>query len=71
MSTNSSPAPVRLLLDAREASKALSISAKTLWSNTRPRGSLPCVRIGTRCLYSVVDLQKWIDQQTQEGGQEA
>jgi predicted DNA-binding transcriptional regulator AlpA len=71
MNTPNTAGPVRLLLDAIEASKALSVSQKTLWSHTRPRGTIPCVRIGTRVLYSVADLQKWIDQQMQDGGQEA
>lgn len=71
MNTNKSSDPVRLLLDAREASKALGICEKTLWNATRPRGSIPCVRIGKRVLYSVADLQRWIETQTQEGGQEA
>ncbi|NLY01670.1 MAG: helix-turn-helix domain-containing protein [Rhodopirellula sp.] len=69
--TKTCPDAVRLLLDAREASKALGICQKTLWANTRPRGSIPCVRIGKRVLYAVADLQRWIDAQKQDGGQEA
>lgn len=71
MNTTKSSDPVRLLLDAREAAQALGICEKTLWSATRPRGSIPCVRIGKRCLYSVKDLETWIGQQTTEGGQDA
>lgn len=66
-----SVANVRLLLDARETSRALGICEKTLWSETAPRGTIPCVRIGKRVLYSVKDLQRWIDAQTQDGGLEA
>jgi hypothetical protein len=62
---------LRLLLNAIEASKALGICQKTLWANTCPRGRIPCVRIGKRVLYSVADLQRWIGEQTQEGGLEA
>jgi hypothetical protein len=53
----------KLLISAREASLALSISEKTLWSHTRPRGSIPLVRIGTRVLYDPHDLEMWIDKQ--------
>jgi len=66
--------PVRLLLDAREAAKALSVCQKTLWSATAPRGPIPCVRIGKRVLYAVADLQRWIDKQTKDrtdGGPQA
>ncbi len=59
--------PVRLLLNAREAAKALGVCAKTLWNATSPRGTIPSVRIGKRVLYSVLDLQRWIDSQTVEG----
>ena len=50
----------KLLLSARDAAAALSISEKTLWSTTEPRGDLPCVRIGRRVLYSVDDVRAWI-----------
>jgi predicted DNA-binding transcriptional regulator AlpA len=50
----------RMLLPAREASAALSVCEKTLWSITEPRGDLPSVRIGRRVLYSVDDLEQWI-----------
>lgn len=50
-----------LLLSARDAAKALSLSEKTLWSITVPRGDMPCVRIGTRVLYDPEDIRRWID----------
>ncbi len=53
----------RLLLSPRDAARALSISARTLWTNTSPRGPIPCVRLGSRVLYSPDDLQAWIDRQ--------
>lgn len=71
MNTPKTGDPVRLLLDAREAAKALGICEKSLWNVTRPRGTIPCVRIGKRVLYSVADLQRWIDTQLREGGTEA
>ena len=54
--------PDRLLLSARDAAAALSISERTLWSITAPRGDLPCVRVGQRILYGVDDLRAWIDE---------
>jgi len=57
----------RLLLSSQEAAAALSICQKTLWSITRPRGDLPCVRIGRRVLYAVDELRRWIDAQKKGG----
>ncbi|MCL4190694.1 MAG: helix-turn-helix domain-containing protein [Thermoguttaceae bacterium] len=53
----------KLLLSAREAAKAMAVCEKTLWSNTQPRGTIPCVRIGARVLYAVDDLRAWIEEQ--------
>lgn len=61
---------LRLLLSAREAAQSLSICEKSLWNVTRPRGDLPCVRIGRRVLYSVDDLRCWIDEQKTGGAAE-
>jgi len=49
-----------LLLTIREAAESLSVCEKTLWNYTRPRGDLPCVRIGNRVLYDPEDLRRWI-----------
>jgi hypothetical protein len=64
-----SPAP-QLLLTPTAAARLLSISARTLWSRSHPRGPIPVVRIpGTRTVrYSVAALQAFI-QAAQEGGQ--
>jgi len=51
------------LFTAREAAKRLSISEKTLWSITNPRGPLICVRIGRSVRYAPADLQAYIDLQ--------
>jgi len=59
----------KLLLSAQEASKALSISARSLWARTAPRGSIPSIRLGSRVLYSTSALQKWIDAETGAAGQ--
>ena len=58
----------KLLFSAEEAAQALSICQKTLWSSTKPRGDVPCVRIGTRVLYDPADLRSWIF--TKKGGQD-
>jgi hypothetical protein len=54
----------KLLLSAIEASKALSVCPRTLWGLTHPRGPIPAVRCGTRVLYPVDGLRRWIDAQT-------
>ncbi len=53
----------KLAMPIREAAKALSISERTLWSLTSPRGPIRCVRAGTRVLYPLATLQAWIDSQ--------
>jgi predicted DNA-binding transcriptional regulator AlpA len=56
--------PPTLLLTARESAKALSVSEKTLWSLTTPRGPIPAIRVGERSLrYSVRALEEWIARQ--------
>lgn len=50
----------RLLVSAHDAARMLNISERTLWSVTTPRGTLVCVRIGSRVLYSPESLRSWI-----------
>lgn len=57
---NGSPTAPKLLLTPPEAADALSISEKTLWSKTAPRGSIRATRIGRAVRYSVTELQRWI-----------
>ena len=60
----------KLLLSAREAAAALGVCEKTLWNYSRPRGDIPCLKLGARTLYTVDDLRAWISQQkmkTKEG----
>lgn len=59
-----SPVP-RLLLSAREAAEALSISPRKLWSLTNT-GEIPCVRFGRSVRYDPRDLVEWIA--SQKGG---
>ena len=56
-----------LLIGAADAAKLLSISSKTLWNHTVPRGDIPCVTIGTRVLYSPPDLKTWIEREKAKG----
>jgi hypothetical protein len=55
------------LLSANEAAKYLGVSPRTLWAITAPRGPLPVVKIGSRCLYDPVDLQRFINAQKTKG----
>jgi len=57
-----SPIP-KLLLSAEEAAASLSVCPKTIWTLSAPRGTLPCVRIGRRVMYSPTALAKWIEEQ--------
>lgn len=58
-----------LALRPREAAKALSISERTLWGLTAPRGPIPCLRIGRgqrkNVLYPVAELQAWMRRQAE------
>jgi len=59
----------KLLLSVHEAAQSLSISERTLWSFTQPRGSIPSIKIGARTLYGVDALRRYIaDAET--GGRE-
>jgi hypothetical protein len=60
---------LKLLLTPKEAARALSISERTLWGLTAPRGPIPVLRLPGRgskaraLRYPIADLQRWIDQQ--------
>lgn len=64
-----------LALRPREAAKALSVSERTLWALTTPRGPIPCLRIGhgkrQTVLYPVAELQAWLSNQAEaeKGGE--
>lgn len=61
---------VKLLLTSRDAAAALSVSERTLFSLTAPRGPIPVTRLpGVRSIrYSVDALREWIAQQQQSQG---
>jgi excisionase family DNA binding protein len=50
----------RLLLNVREAAKALAISERSLWTLTNT-GVLSSVRIGRAVRYAIADLESYID----------
>ena len=56
-----------LALRPAQAAKALSISPRTLWSLTTPRGPIPCLRIGhgkrQTVLYPTAMLEQWMAEQ--------
>jgi Helix-turn-helix domain len=60
---------VKLLLTSKQAAAALSVSERTLWARSYPRGPIPVVKIhGTRTVrYSLAALQEFI-RAAQEGG---
>lgn len=60
---NTAPALMSVLLSIHDAAAALGVSRRTLWSMTAPRGSIPCVRIGSRVLYRPESLRDWAQAQ--------
>ena len=57
----------RLLMDAHDTARALSISERTLWELTN-KGEIPCVPIGRRILYDPRVLQVWVGGQADVSG---
>lgn len=56
----------RGLLTTREAAEFLSISEKTLWNLSAPRGPIPVVRIKRCVRYSMDALLEFIQQQQEQ-----
>lgn len=50
----------------RNAAKVTGLSERTIWGHTAPRGSLPCVRVGSAVLYRVDDLHRWLAERAAE-----
>ena len=68
MSNTPTTTPAPLLLRPRDAARALSISERTLWALTQPRGPIPCVRVGVMnrsIRYDLLDLRAFIEGQKQ------
>ena len=54
----------QILLTPRETAKVLSISERTLYSLTVPRGDIPVIRASKNVVrYAVDDLKEWARQQ--------
>jgi hypothetical protein len=52
----------RLLLSPREAAYKLGgISVRHLWALTRPRGPIPCIKLGRRTFYRPSDLEAFLE----------
>lgn len=51
------------LMSIREAASLLSISERSLWNHTSPRGDIPCIRIGSTLRYESNSLQDWLNRQ--------
>ena len=66
MPANDTLTPPPLLLNVADASKALAISPRKLWS-LMAGGEIPAIRIGRSVRYLVSDLCEFIDQQKQGG----
>lgn len=65
------PAQVQqLLISTSEAARVLSVSERLLWGMTFPRGPIPCIKAGTRTLYSVDSLRNWIEAESTQQGAE-
>ena len=54
-----------MLVKAKEAAAALSISERKLWELTN-RKEIPCIRVGRSVRYSLADLAAWIERKRTE-----
>ncbi|MBC7835118.1 MAG: helix-turn-helix domain-containing protein [Phycisphaerales bacterium] len=63
---HNSPQPHRLLIGGQEAAAMLSISPRSLWSRMKA-GDIPHTRIGSRVLYSVESLTRWVEDRSKGG----
>jgi len=50
----------RILYPPRDAAAILSLSEKTLWNHTKPRGPIPAIRIGRSVRYARKTLERII-----------
>jgi excisionase family DNA binding protein len=52
------------ILTIQDAAELLKVSSRTMYSLTRPRGPIPCVRVGPRGVrYTMTALQAFIAEQ--------
>jgi predicted DNA-binding transcriptional regulator AlpA len=59
-----------LLVDAKTASRLCGVS-RSAWYSLLSQGRIgpPVIRIGSRCLYSISDLENWVAMRNPETGQ--
>ena len=55
-----------ILLTPREAAQALSVSERTLYNLTAPRGDIPVIKSGQLVRYVVDDLKVWAKRKSLE-----
>lgn len=48
------------LMNVRQVADQTGLCEKSVWNATAPRGTLPCVKLGARCLYRPEDVSAWI-----------
>jgi predicted DNA-binding transcriptional regulator AlpA len=60
MSNALAPA-VTKLLSIREVAEQTGLCEKSVWNATAPRGSLICVKLGSRVMYRPEDVAAWIN----------
>jgi hypothetical protein len=49
-----------LAVNAAQAAQMISVSQRTLWGLTAPRGPIPAARINRRVVYRVADLDAYL-----------
>jgi len=67
MAESAGDATPRLALRPKEASKALGIGPRLLWSMTN-RGEIPHIKLGKAVLYPVAELERWLSERAQRKG---
>lgn len=59
-------APLRpLAVEARTAAALIGVSERTLFDLTDPRGPIVPVRVGIKRLFPVVELERWLREETE------
>jgi hypothetical protein len=54
--------PAPLAIRAMEAARLLSISERTLFALSQPRGPIPCIRLNRSVRYSVDALRRYVEE---------
>lgn len=67
----SQPEMQQLAMTPTQAARALNLSPKKLWLISQPRGSLPCLKLGSRVAYFPHQIQQWADEELARQQREA